>query len=93
MSEYTPTMYQAQGSYVNGSMSKGRYEGNRARRRSEYRAEFHRWLAKERAAARREGQAEAWDEGVTEAYKRGVPRGDMHANNPYRNGEDRHVDQ
>lgn len=90
MSQYTPTMYQAQDSYVNGSMSKGRYEGNRARRRSEYRAEFHRWLAKERAAARSEGQAEAWAAGAqAQAAVYGMDKDT--GPNPYLEG--RHVDQ
>lgn len=53
-------------------------------------AEFGRWLAQVRAEARREGQAEAWDDGATA----GMRIGDSSAydQNPYLQ-EGRHVDQ
>lgn len=64
--------------------------------------EFDRWLEQERARARREGQAEAFDEGWKARAER-EPRvmnirsysapPPPHGLNPYRNGEDRHVDQ
>ena len=55
-------------------------------------AEFARWLDRVRAVARREGQAEAWDEGFevgTEAGGRLAENGgpDNDDRNPYRNGE------
>ena len=54
-------------------------------------AEFDAWLDRERAAARREGQAEAWDECATESEDRGWMHdyavNEMQERNPYRNGE------
>lgn len=55
-------------------------------------AEFDRWLDQERAAARREGQTEAWDEGYSVGYSDNDPWGPTYpatAPNPYRNGADR----
>ena len=53
-------------------------------------AEFDAWLDRERAAARREGQAEAWDEGAEACslnidYATG-PKDEI--TNPYRTGAD-----
>lgn len=53
-------------------------------------AEFDRWLEQERAAARREGQADAWDEAHADGCEYVVDRAcrEFHPN-PYRNGVDR----
>ena len=51
---------------------------------------FDAWLDRERAAARREGQAEAWDEGLDAGRDRWMDArefGDPPVN-PYRNGAD-----
>ena len=54
-------------------------------------AEFDRWLEQERARARREGQAEAWDEGYDAGELCGLTAEQPdHACpiNPYRTGAD-----
>ena len=60
-------------------------------------AEFDAWLDRERAVARREGQAEAWADAIGEAYDCGwihdYGRDEMIDRNPYRHEGDRHVDQ
>ena len=65
MSEYTPTTADMRHGYIVTSM---RYTPETddhllAKRRREVADEFDRWLDQERADARREGQADAWDEG------------------------------
>lgn len=54
--------------------------------------DFERWLDRVRAAARREGQAEAWDEGhdaATDEAPDGVwPDAWIDAHNPYRQEAD-----
>lgn len=56
-------------------------------------SEFDAWLDRGLAVARREGQAEAWENAVEEAADRGWLHVDAVADisdrNPYRNGEDR----
>lgn len=56
-------------------------------------AEFDAWLAKVKAVARREGQAEAWADAVASAYLHETEHfiSIKHDPNPYL--EDRHVDQ
>ena len=81
MSEYTPTTDDVKLRYR--FLEANPVESN---------AEFARWLDRVRAVARREGQAEAWDEGFevgTEAGGRWAENGgpDNDDRNPYRNGE------
>lgn len=56
-------------------------------------AEFDRWLDRVRAAARREGQAEAWEDAVASAHLHETEHftSIKHDPNPYEG--DRHVDQ
>ena len=66
MSEYTPTTADIRHGYIVTSM---RYTPETddhllAKRRREVADEFDRWLDQERADARREGQADAWDAGA-----------------------------
>lgn len=55
---------------------------------AEFDAAFNRWLARERAEARRQGQAEAWDEAVASAHLEEDQHFIMikHDPNPYRDG-------
>ena len=52
---------------------------------------FERWLDQVRADARREGQADAWDEGWVSRHNYDERGGEASTPNPYE--EDRHVDQ
>lgn len=58
--------------------------------REKYATEFDDWLAYELAAARREGQVEAWEEAVASAYLHEDPHSISikHEPNPYRTGVD-----
>lgn len=74
MSEYVPTTADMRHGYIVTSM---RYTPETddhllAKRRREVAAEFDAWLDGVCAEARREGQAEAWDEGVVVALNHAI---------------------
>lgn len=83
MSEYTPDTDSVRACYLSTHTAAS---GERVR--DEAARSFDRWLDQERAAARRGGQAEAWDEAVASAYlhEDKYRISIEHDPNPYRGG-------
>lgn len=94
MSEYVPTTDEVRECWVTAEPSPDGYAsaGLRVPDEAGMYAEFDAWLDDVRAAARREGQAEAWEEAVNECYALGslydYDRDEAHVRNPYRQEAD-----
>lgn len=90
MSEYVPTTDEVRECWVMAEPSSDGYAsaGLQVPDEAGMYAEFDAWLDQVRADARREGQAEAWDECATESGERGWMHDyavtEMWERNPYR---------
>lgn len=90
MSEYTPTTDEVRECWATAEINPDGYiaDGLPVPNEIEQYAEFNRWLDQVKAAARREGRAEAWDACVTKSEARGWMHDyavtEMQESNPYR---------